>query len=594
MKKNEIELSKLCWNKFGEIHTKIEYFQKLYTILDNLNQFLSDFQKNYNLLEIDALINPIVDDQFNELVKNINKSFKIFLDVNSVMIQNFLKDFQEINNIIKSENVNYEKVMTEQKKYKEKKEKMENSKNHFFKKMEIIEDSLKEKILQKKQKISIDPKKMKEAIKDFNEYKNNLDELNKIRESFNNAQKILLEENYKEFFKNEAKLFDSIKKNFSTVQKSNFDFSSSTFEKYKTKKESKKEKSENEFKFIINEINNYKSLEAPEDKIIIVDYHLKHKQYVIDPDCRPEDVVQAYQISENLVKTFRKYVKENFPEIGLQVQEAYLDLPEIFHQFFGLKVVITEELKKEMLKLLKEDISLYRQLLIELGRLRADGKLFSSKEHIEFISILLLEILKICEKKVDLKAAKDCILLSQTYYILNEKNNEKIYAFEKIKKYKWIRSTKFWRDFLELYINIEFKKFEEMYELDVKLKDNPELKQKMKTKVTEVLFSCLVPYVNNMMELNLDKRIILILIDEILDKYKYMDDGSKLNLEKFISNSPEEIEKIRKEIKDNPNLENEIEKEIEDEKIDIDNNDDSNTETPKSEIKINEENTKVD
>lgn len=594
MKKNEIELSKLCWNKFGEIHAKIEYFQKLYTILDNLNQFLSDFQKNYNLLEIDALINPIVDDQFNELVKNINKSFKIFLDVNSVMIQNFLKDFQEINNIIKSENVNYEKVMTEQKKYKEKKEKMENSKNHFFKKMEIIEDSLKEKILQKKQKISIDPKKMKEAIKDFNEYKNNLDDLNKIRESFNNAQKILLEENYKEFFKNEAKLFDSIKKNFSTVQKSNFDFSSSTFEKYKTKKESKKEKSENEFKFIINEINNYKSLEAPEDKIIIVDYHLKHKQYVIDPDCRPEDVVQAYQISENLVKTFRKYVKENFPEIGLQVQEAYLDLPEIFHQFFGLKVVITEELKKEMLKLLKEDISLYRQLLIELGRLRADGKLFSSKEHIEFISILLLEILKICEKKVDLKAAKDCILLSQTYYILNEKNNEKIYAFEKIKKYKWIRSTKFWRDFLELYINIEFKKFEEMYELDVKLKDNPELKQKMKTKVTEVLFSCLVPYVNNMMELNLDKRIILILIDEILDKYKYMDDGSKLNLEKFISNSPEEIEKIRKEIKDNPNLENEIEKEIEDEKIDIDNNDDSNTETPKSEIKINEENTKVD
>ena len=101
MKKNEIELSKLCWNKFGEIHAKIEYFQKLYTILDNLNQFLSDFQKNYNLLEIDALINPIVDDQFNELVKNINKSFKIFLDVNSVMIQNFLKDFQEINNIIK-------------------------------------------------------------------------------------------------------------------------------------------------------------------------------------------------------------------------------------------------------------------------------------------------------------------------------------------------------------------------------------------------------------------------------------------------------------------------------------------------------------
>ena len=588
MKKNEIELSKFCWNKFGEIHAKIEYFQKLYTILENLNEFLSDFQKNYSSLGFDALLNPVVDDQFNELMKNINKGFKIFLDVNSVLIQNLLKDFHEINNIIKTENINYEKVLSEQKKYKDKKEKMEKSKNHYFEKMRVIEDSLKEKIIQKKQKITIDSKKMNQAIKDFNEYKNNLDELNKVRESFNNAQKILLEENYKEFFKSEALLFDLTRKNFSIVQKSNFDFSSATYDKYKTKKETKKEKSENEIKFITNEINNYKSMETPEDRINIVDYHLNHKQYVSDQNSSPEDIVKAYQISENLIKNFRKYIKENYPDIGLQIQEAYLDIPDIFYQFFGLKVALTDELKNELLKLLKEDISLYRQLLIELGRLRADGKLFSSKEHIKFISILLLEILKICEKKLDLKAAKDCILLSQTYYILNEKNNEKIYAFEKIRKNKWIRSAKFWRDFLELYINLEFNKFEEMYNLDVKLKDNPELSKKMKSKVTEVMFSCLVPYTNNMVELNVDKRIILKLLDEILEKYKYMDDGSKLSLMKFISNNPEEIEKIRKEIKDNPNIENEIEKKIEDEKID----DNDNSEAPKNEININEENTK--
>ena len=591
MKKNEIELSKFCWNKFGEIHAKIEYFQKLYTILENLNEFLSDFQKNYSSLGFDALLNPVVDDQFNELMKNINKGFKIFLDVNSVLIQNLLKDFQEINNIIKTENINYEKVLSEQKKYKDKKEKMEKSKNHYFEKMRVIEDSLKEKIIQKKQKITVDSKKMNQAIKDFNEYKNNLDELNKVRESFNNAQKILLEENYKEFFKSEAILFDLTRKNFSIVQKSNFDFSSATYDKYKTKKETKKEKSENEMKFITNEINNYKSLETPEDRINIVDYHLNHKQYVSDQNSSPEDIVKAYQISENLIKNFRKYIKENYPDIGLQIQEAYLDIPDIFYQFFGLKVALTDELKNELLKLLKEDISLYRQLLIELGRLRADGKLFSSKEHIEFISILLLEILKICEKKLDLKAAKDCILLSQTYYILNEKNNEKIYAFEKIRKNKWIRSAKFWRDFLELYINLEFNKFEEMYNLDVKLKDNPELSKKMKSKVTEVMFSCLVPYTNSMVELNVDKRIILKLLDEILEKYKYMDDGSKLSLMKFISNNPEEIEKIRKEIKDNPNIENEIEKKIEDEKID-DNDNNINSEAPKNEININEENTK--
>ena len=591
MKEDEIELTKLCWNNFEEIHNKkIEYLKKIYLIFDKLNDFLSNFKDDYNSLGIDALILPREDDEFNLLIKNINKSFKIFLELNSVMVQNFIKEFQNINNIIESENLLYEKVVSEYKKYKEKKDKMEKSKNHFLEKMGNIEDALKEKIIQKKQKISVDSKKMNHAIKDFNEYKNNLEEFNKIREIFNNDQKALLEENYLEIFKNEFKLFDTIKKNFYTVQKGNYDFSSSMVEKYKTKKESKKEKTENEIKYINNMMtkNKFKSQSLPEEKIGIIDYHLKHKQYINNPNCSPEDIVQANQINDDLLKMLRKAVKDNYPESGLQIQEAHLNIPEIFQHFFRLKVGLSEELKNEMLRLLKEDFSLYRQLLIELGKLRADGKLFSSKGHIEFITTLLYEILKMAEIKDDLKAAKDCILLSQTYYTLNEKN-EKIYSFEKIKQFKWIRSTKFWRDFLDLYTSLEIKKFEEMYKLDVKIKDNPELKGKMKNKVIEVLFSSLVPYVNNMVELNVDKRIILKLIDEILDKYKYLDDETKKNLERFISTSPEEIEKLRNEIKENPNLENEIEKENESEKND---NDNGKEETPKNEIKINDENKK--
>ena len=590
MEKDEIELYTQCWNKFEEIHVrKIEYFQKIYKIFDDLNTFLLDFQKNYNSLGIDALINPREDDEFNIVVKNINKTIKIFLENNSAMVQKFVKEFKTINNIIMSENPIYEKVLSEYKKYKEKNDKMEKSQKHFIEKMQIIEDNLKEKLIQKREKISVDLKKMNQAIKDFNEYKNNVEDFNKIREIYNKDQKTLLEENYKEFFKSEFKLLDIIKKNFYIVQKGNYDLSSSMIEKYKAKKESKKEKSENEIKYINKEIeiNKFKSRELPKEKIRIMDYHLKHKQFIKD-NCSPEELVLASQINDDLLKILRKTVKDNYQDSGLQIQEAYLEIPDEFRHFLNFKVEINETLKEQMLNYLKEDNSLYRQLLIELGKFRADGKLFSSKAHIEFISTLLLEILKFAEAKNDLKAAKDCILLSQTYYITNEKD-EKIYSFEKIKHNKWIRSSKFWRDFLELYISLEFKKFEEMYELKVKLKDNPEFKGKMKSKVAEVLFSCLVPYINNMVELNVDKRIILKIIDEILDKYRYLDEITRNNLEVFIANSSEEIEEYRKEIKENPNLEKELEEKMEKEK-----NENDEGEKPKNEININEENKKED
>ena len=70
---------------------------------------------------------------------------------------------------------------------------------------------------------------------------------------------------------------------------------------------------------------------------------------------------------------------------------------------------------------------------------------------------------------------------------------------------------------------------------------------KIKDKVKDVLFSSLIPYINNMNEIKLDKRIILKLLDEVTEKYKYLDESSIKNLEGFISQSQEEIKQFRKE-----------------------------------------------
>ena len=584
METNEIELYKLCWNKYSEIHTqKIEYLKKIYNILNNLKDYLSDFQKNYNSLEMDKLIFPIVDDQFNDLVKHINKSIKTFLQNNLRMIQSILSGFKEkdIINIIKSEKNIYEKVVIEQKKYLEKKEKMNKLREHFNEKMWKIEDKIKDKIKKKKVNISIDSKKLNEAIKDFNEFKYNLEDYNKTRESFNRDQKALLEDHQKIILLNEAELFELVKKNFISSLKIENENSKFVLEKYQTtkkSKDSKKDKIEDKWKYIKELTKNYKSDEIPDKALKLLDYHLKHKGYLADPDTTPEEIDQTADLSDQIIKIFRKAIKDNYSDCPLQIQEAELEIPEKYQQFFNFQVEVTEDLKNKLISLLKQDLSLYRQILIELGKYRANGKLFASEAHIQLIETLLIEILKISEQKEDYRSAKDCILLSQTYYVTEKETNKKIYAFEKIKKFKWVLSIKFWRNFLDKFINVGFEKYEEMNSMEIKLKNNPKLSDKKKEKVREILFSCIVPYLKNMIELKIDKRLILKLIDEINDKYKYLNDEYIQNLESFLSTSQEEIEKMRKEYKENQNLEEELENLKDNDDINNDSNSNSNEE----------------
>ena len=568
---SDIELSNSCWNKYKDLHTdKVVYFKKIYSIFKNFKALFVEFQNNYNGLEFYDFICQITGNQFNELMKDFDKTIKNFFSVNSVFIDYILKEFSNINNNIISENANYEKVNVEYKKYKEKKDKFDRIKNNFNNKMGTIEESLKEKII-KGDKITIDMKKLSSAMKDFNEYKNNLEDLDKLRESFNNGQKKLLEENYKELIKNEAICFENIKIKFCSGQKSLSENSIRLLENYKylNSKEAEKQKLENENNYINKIIEKYKNNSKPEEKLKLFEYYLRYKPYEKNSDDKIEDITKANQINEEILKYLKKAIRDNYPDSGLKIQEATYKVHRYYELFFTHEYPINKELKEQMLKVLKEDNNAYHSILIELAKMRAETKFFESKDNMEFVTVLLIEILKLIEKKHDLKAVKDCILLSQTYYILDE-NNNKIYSFEKLRKYKWIRTVKFWREFLDYYLNRAFDKFEFDYGLDVKVKDNPpKLKQKTKEKVKDVLFSCLVPYINNMNEIKIDKRIILKLLDEIIEKYQYLDEVSIQNLEVFISNSSEEIKQLRKEYKDNPDLENEIDNEIMNEKDEI-------------------------
>ena len=551
MYEEKSEIHSKCWNKYKELHTdKIIYINKIYEIFNNLSIILKEFDTKYKTLEIEKFINPIINNKINETIKMINKSIISFININQTMTKNIVNSFKDIRKLIKNENENniYEQLILYSMEYDEEKKKLIQSKAFIYGKLRLLEESVTSEILDKKE-IKIDKKDMENALNEFNNYKIYVSEVNKKRINFNKTQTELLKIYQKVILEKESELYQKLNINFYTAQKTENDLTLVNMEKIKDKKKINKKEYNKEI------LSFYQCKDKPDEEIEVFSYNLKQKPYPTNNNSTLEDIIKSNQLSEEIIKRMRKYLSVNFPDTSLQIQEAALDIPEIIIDFFEINLELTDDNKNSIIKLIKEDITIYPQILILLSRLRANSKLYKSKVHIEFLGYILKEILSIAEAKKDYNAAKNCILLSQTYYIRDEKTNQKLFLFDKIKNNKWINSVEFWRVFINNQIVMEFKRFESIYpnqKLDL-IKNNTNIPKKYIGRVREILFSCLLSHLSNMMEFFIDKKIVLKIIDEFINKYQYLDDINKNNLYALISADQEVILKLRKEYQENDN-----------------------------------------
>ena len=554
MNEKKLDIPSKCWNKFKELHTdKIVYINKIYEIFNDLSTILNEFDNKYKSLEIEKFINPIINNKINETIKMINKSIISFINLNQTMVKNILKCFKDINKLLKDENKNYDQTILCSMEYEEEKQKINQSKKLIYDKFKLLEESIKSEIIDKTE-IKVDKKEIETAINEFKNYKIYVNEANKKRINFNKTQNELLKCYQKVIIEKESEFYQKININFFQVQKTENDSTSGYMEKIKDKKKINKKEYNKEI------FDLYLSKEKPEEEIEVCCYNIQQRPYPTNNDSKPEDILNISQLSEEIIKRMRKYLTDNFPDTNLQIQEAALDLPGILNDFFEIELELTDEAKNTIIKLIKDDIKIYPQILILLSRIRANSKLYKSKPHIEFLGYILKEILEIAEEKKDYNAAKNCILLSQTYYIKDEKTNEKLYAFDKIRNNKWTNSAEFWRVFINNQILIQFKRFESLYPgqiLNLE-ENNTNLPKKYLGRVREIYFSCLLSHISNMMEFFIDKRIVLKILDEFLNKYQYLDEGSKNNLYAIVTTDKEEILQLRKEYQENSNLDNKL------------------------------------
>ena len=250
------------------------------------------------------------------------------------------------------------------------------------------------------------------------------------------------------------------------------------------------------------------------------------------------------------IELFRKNLDDNiYPDISIEKEkERNKEREKIINLINGTKNISGED-KIELFTLLKKDEYYQKLFLSILNKVRISGKFMKDKELITLIGDVFKIIIDTSETKKDYEAVKHCIILSQTFYYEDDKK-KKIYIVDLIKKSKWLHNTEFWRNYVDLLIVKEFIKYQNIHkekDLNIFMKNN--ISEKAGDKIGELLFSQLMPSVNNMVELGVEKNIIARVCEEFINKYNYLNQANIDILYSFISQDNVEINKLREEAK---------------------------------------------
>ena len=287
--------------------------------------------------------------------------------------------------------------------------------------------------------------------------------------------------------------------------------------------------------------------------------------------CENEKEFELFSNSIILIKNFID--KDLFPNYDYDTDKKSYRMCQIIKKLFNEKGEIDSKLSEDFLNLVK-DSKVHRNFFVVLSQLRSSSKFLKTKFLIDLLGKGFLIILDNSLENKLYDNVKNSIILSQTYYYNDEKNN-KIYIFEYIKNNKYFKSPKFWRQFIDDMIKKEFVRFEALFnESNFNVEKNINITKKIKDKLNEVVFSQLLTYESNMKDFNIDKRIILKVIDEFIEKYNYLSKNNIKSLYDMISQNEVDIEKLKKEYE--PSLEEELNKDIKEENQNNINNEEKN------------------
>ena len=242
------------------------------------------------------------------------------------------------------------------------------------------------------------------------------------------------------------------------------------------------------------------------------------------------------------VKTI-KYIKNAIDDKTLyndfdeEKEKIKNETRKIILSFFDINnnLKITEEKKNKLINILKEP-SIHNIFLSIMNKARINNE--RSKKWINLMGECLNIILNISLKDNNYDKIKLCLILSQTFYYIDENSNIKIYISKMIEDKQFFKDYNFWKILVDTMITKQLKIYQDNNNLtDIDIIKGEGLTPSISKKLAELLFTQILPYVNNMLNFNMDKNIIIKIVDYFKEKYNYFTQKDYETIISVISNS---------------------------------------------------------
>ena len=559
----EKNFQKYLWNQYDNLHDrltrKIGSLSKILSSINDIYHVKKEYYKSLKPLIKDEPQPLSEEENFRQTMVIIKNNNEKFIEFEDEMYSEIIDKIRSLIEKMKQEKFLYDDFKKALDYYNGEKAKMEKFKNIYHTNGKIAERStLYYKDLQIKRKIndqnimnqSIDKSKIdcKNRLiglsKDCSNYIQSLKNVNKIRKEVNKKQDNLLSV-YQELEWDDKNLYADVMEIIWKYQKKVYDYTG---------------KQLNEVEIIQNAIHIDKDIrglveklrkyESPEEEIL-------YEHYPTEVDFDKCQDIKDYRVCDAIVKEMKSYVEGIFENYDEKLEDKKNRFRDLIIKFFDKNRQTTEDDKKQLLEFV-EDTRTHGIFLIVLAKLRTNNRFCRDRFLIELLSDIMLKLLDNAQKINDFSIAKNCLILSQTFFFYDENDkNKKIYISNYIKKHPWLQSPRFWGDFILRQILSEFNKVEErnkgIERMIISLRKC--VPENMKPRIGEVLFSQLLPYVGNMNEVEVDKKVTIKIVDSILEKFPYIEETNKVEIYKMIC-SAEEIPKFKEQIQNDESLKN--------------------------------------
>ena len=432
------------WNKVNELHERYKrqqnYSKNLSIVFTKIKEALYNFGK-----EMSNIVNKKYE-MFEEKESSQNKALETLIfnlgiqgreynDISEDLKAKIIEPIQNsFNPVFQKEKEYYNAYINSLNNYNKHKVYLDNSKKKYDSYVKTVEISIQNYVKIKLNKSSKEEiSKLEKSISDNldsaknleNNYIEQIKEANKMRLDLINKEKTLLtyyqiiDNDYGTIIRSSLSFYiASIRKLYSSILV-DIDYLLGRFKNINILQDYEN--------FIKNNSNN----EKPDDEIQFIPYQTLTKY-----EEKKENAIFDLEV----IITLKNKLNGIYPDLNIDDEMQKFKLRKLCSKIFNQNYNMNENQKEKLLNYLKEQK--YRSIfLVSLSKERTNGRYKRNKELIILLTELINQILKETEKENDFENAKNCIILSQTFYY--EENEKKIYIFDSIKNNNWLNSVVF-------------------------------------------------------------------------------------------------------------------------------------------------------